>query len=128
MVQEGWGRVVTVTSTLGKQGGGRPWFNMAKCAQTAMMKSLAMNHEFARAGITFNSVAPGCIMIPDTGWERQMQQDPNAFREMVDRTFPLGRLGTPEEVASLVVFLCSTQASLVTGASILADGAESACL
>jgi len=127
MRKQKWGRVVTITSTLGREGGGRPWFNVAKTAQTALMKNLAMNGDLVRSGITFNSIAPGGIMIPDTGWEREKEKDPQAFGKMVDENFPLGRLGTPEEVASVVAFVCSEQASLLNGASILVDGGESRC-
>jgi 3-oxoacyl-[acyl-carrier protein] reductase len=125
MRQQKWGRVVTVSSIYGREGGGRPWSNMAKSAEISLMKSLAMRHDLARDGVTFNSVAPGGIMIPDTGWEKEQQQDPAAFRERVENQFPRGRLGTPEEVASVVVFLCSEKASLVSGACVPVDGAES---
>jgi 3-oxoacyl-[acyl-carrier protein] reductase len=127
MKAQKWGRIVTITSIYGKEGGGRPWFNMAKGAQTVFMKNLAMNHDLARAGITFNSVAPGSIMIPDTGWDDERKRNPEQFSEMVGEKFPLGRLGTPEEVASAVVFICSEKASLISGASILVDGGESHC-
>jgi 3-oxoacyl-[acyl-carrier protein] reductase len=120
-----WGRVVTITSAYGREGGGRPWFNMAKTAQTSLMKNLALRHDLARDGITFNSVAPGAIMIPDTGWEAERTKDPAAFETMVDREFPLGRLGTPDEVAYVVAMVCAEQASLLTGASIAVDGGES---
>lgn len=124
MRKQKWGRVITIISIYGREGGGRPWFNMAKSAEISLMKTLAMNPALARDGITFNSVAPGGIMIPGTGWEEEQKQDPEAFRKMVDSQFPLGRLGTPEEVAAVVVFLCSESASLVNGASIPVDGAE----
>lgn len=125
MRKQKWGRVVTITSSYGREGGGRPWFNMAKTAQTALMKNLALNYALAREGITFNSVAPGAIMIPDTGWEKEQKENPEEFKKMVDEKYPLGRLGTPEEVASVVVFVCSEKASLVNGASIPVDGGES---
>lgn len=125
MRRQRWGRVVTITSYYGREGGGRPWFNMAKAAETALMKNLAMNPELARDGLVFTSVAPGSLMIPDTGWEAQRKKDPTAFQRMVDERFPLGRLGTPEEVASVVVFACSAQASLMGGAAIAVDGGES---
>ncbi|MBI4333162.1 MAG: SDR family oxidoreductase [Chloroflexi bacterium] len=125
MRSQKWGRVVTITSIYGREGGGRPWFNMAKSAETSLMKTLAVNPDLARDAITFNSVAPGAIMIPNTGWEEQQKRNPRGFAKMVDRQFPLGRLGTPEEVASVVVFLCSERASLVNGASIAVDGGES---
>ncbi len=125
MASNKWGRIVTITSTLGRSGGGRPWFNVAKTAQTALMKNLARNRNFVRQGITFNSVAPGCIAIQNTGWHDEELKDPESFKSMLDADFPLGRLGTPEEVADVVTFLCSVKASLVNGASILVDGGES---
>lgn len=124
MRKQKWGRVVTITSIYGREGGGRPWFNAAKAYQTSMMKTLGMMSDYARDGITFNSVAPGGIMIPETGWEKKAKEDPEKFKELIDKEYPLGRLGTPEEVASIVVFLCSEKASLVNGASIPADGAQ----
>lgn len=124
MRKQKWGRVVTISSIYGREGGGRPWFNMAKSAEISLMKTLAMNADLVRDGITFNSVAPGAIIIPDTGWDYEQKKDPEAFKKMVDNQFPLGRLGTPDEVANVVVFLCSEKASLVNGASIPVDGAE----
>jgi len=125
MRKKKWGRVVTITSRHGKEGGGRPWFNMAKSAEISMMKTMAMTPYLARDGITFNSVAPGSTMIPNTGWETEALADPEAFRDKLNAEFPLGRLGTPEEVASVVAFVCSAQASLLTGACLQVDGGES---
>ena len=125
MKKQNWGRVVTIGSICGREGGGRPWFNMAKSAQISLMKTLAMRPDLARCGITFNTVAPGAIMIPDTGWEKEMADNPSGFQEMVERTFPLGRLGSPEEVADVVAFVCSEKASLLNGACLAVDGAES---
>ena len=124
MVKQRWGRVVTVTSLFGREGGGRPWFSMAKTAQTAMMKALALKHDLAAANVTFNSVAPGAIMIPETGWEREAREKPHEIEALLKREFPLERFGTPEEVASVIVFLCSEKASLVNGASIPVDGSQ----
>lgn len=125
MRENKWGRVVTIASRFGKEGGGRPWFNMAKSAEISMMKTLAMTPYLVRDGITFNTVAPGAIMIPGTGWEQEALDDPKAFQQKLDGEFPMGRLGTPEEVASVVVFVCSEKASLLSGACLLVDGGES---
>jgi 3-oxoacyl-[acyl-carrier protein] reductase len=120
-----WGRIISITSIYGVEAGGRPWFNVAKVSQTVLMKNLARMQRFARDGITFNSVAPGGIMIPDTGWQAEKERDEAKFAQFVDTNFPMGRLGTPEEVADVVTFLCSERASLVSGASIFVDGGES---
>ncbi|MDY6845373.1 MAG: SDR family oxidoreductase [Thermodesulfobacteriota bacterium] len=125
MLKQRWGRVITITSIYGKEGGGRPWFNLAKAAQTSLMKTLSMYRYLSRNEITFNSVAPGAIMIPDTGWDEYQRKDPLNFSKMIDQEFPLGRLGTPEEVAHIVAFLCSEKASLINGASIVVDGGQS---
>ena len=121
-----WGRIVTITSIYGgKEGGGRPCSAMAKAAETALMKSLSAMTYLVREGITFNSVAPGGIDIAGTGFDDEKRRDPRAFERMIDADYPLGRLGTPEEVAAVVVFLCSAQASLVNGANITVDGGQS---
>ncbi len=125
MKKNAWGRVISITSIFSAMGGGRPWFNMAKTAQMTLMKNLSGNRDFVRSGITFNTVAPGCIMIPNTGWEDEQLKNPEQFSRKLEQDFPLGRMGTPEEVADVVTFLCSTKASLVNGASILVDGGES---
>ncbi len=111
MVRKGFGRVICITSIYAHRGAPRPWFGMAKAGQSALMMSLAKRPEYVRRGITFNCVAPGHI---DVG----TAVDASAF--------PLGRMGTPQEVASVVAFLCSDKASLVNGANIVVDGGESA--
>lgn len=125
MKKQKWGRVVTIASIHGREGGGRPWFSMAKSAEISLMKSLSLDRDLVRNGITFNTVAPGNIMIPDTGWDEEMKANPDEFNARLERDFPLGRLGKPEEVASVVAFLCSESASLVNGACIAVDGGES---
>jgi 3-oxoacyl-[acyl-carrier protein] reductase len=123
MLEQEWGRVVTVASILGREAGGRPWFTMAKSAEIALMATLAMNRRYARAGITFNSVAPGAVMIPDTGWGDLERDKPLTYGSFCE-TLPLGRLGTPQEVADVVTFLCSERARWVNGACIAIDGGE----
>lgn len=125
MREQKWGRVVTIASIYGREGGGRPWFNMAKSAEISLMKTLAMTSDLVRDGITFNTVAPGSIMIPNTGWEKEKEADPEGFKRMLEQRFPLKRMGTPEEVADVVAFICSEKASLLNGASIAVDGGES---
>ncbi len=125
MIKNKWGRIVTIASIAARQADGRPWYIIAKNAEIALMKSLARSKELARKNITFNTVSPGAIRIPNTGWDEIEKADKLAFDEMLEEKFPLGRLGTPEEIAAVVYFLCSNEASLVNGANIVVDGGES---
>lgn len=121
MINKNWGRVVTISSIYGYEGGGRPWFNMAKSAEISLMKCLSMMPRYATKNITFNSVAPGFIMIPNTGWEKIKNEHPDEYSNALEK-LPTRRFGTPEEVANAVVFLCSEKASFINGATISVDG------
>ena len=126
MIQNEWGRIITRSSIIGKESRAecRPWFNMAKAAQIALMKSLSKDKKLVRKGITFNTVSPGGIFIDDTGFAKLKKENPEAYRSMVDRDYPLGRQGSPEEVANLVTFLCSESSSLINGSQIVIDGGQ----
>ena len=125
MIKNQWGRVITITSIFGKEGGGRPWFTMAKAAEVAMMKTLSLDKKLVRSGITFNSVAPGGIEIMGTGFDAEKKASPLEFAEMIERDYPFGRMGYPGEVANVVCFLCSNLSTLVNGAQIVVDGGQS---
>jgi 3-oxoacyl-[acyl-carrier protein] reductase len=122
MKQRGWGRIVVIASVWGRESGGAPAYNAAKAAEISFVKSLA--REVATTGVTVNAVAPGSVLWEGGGWHRRQLSDPQGIADFVRREMPLGRFGTPEEVASVVAYLCSRQASLVTGACIPVDGAQ----
>lgn len=124
MLEKKWGRVVAITSIYAQISGGKPWFNVAKVAQRTVVQNLARTKELARNGITFNSVAPGAIFVPNTGWDALKSDSPDEYIAFED-SLPLGRLGRPEEVAKVVGFLCSPGAALVNGATVVVDGGES---
>lgn len=92
----------------------------AKTAQLGLVRTLAM--EWSPHGIRVNSIAPGWI---DTSMSRAaFSCDGNRLRKVLDRT-PLGRLGMVEEVARAATFLCSSDASFITGAVLPVDGGAS---
>jgi len=122
MKERGWGRVVMITSIWGRESGGAPAYNAAKAAEISLVKSLA--RELVANGVTVNAVAPGSILWEGGGWHRRQQADPDGIAEFVRLEMPLGRFGTAEEVAPVVAFLCSRQASLVSGACIPVDGGQ----
>jgi len=123
MIERGWGRIVVIASVWGREAGGAPAYNAAKAAEISMVKSLA--REVAAKGVTVNAVAPGSILWEGGGWHRRQQADPEGIAEFVRREMPIGRFGTVEEVANVVAFVCSRQATLLTGACINVDGGQS---
>ena len=119
MRKNNWGRIVNFSSTAGKNistvGGAH--YTSAKAAILGFTRHLAK--EEAGHGITVNSVCPGLI---DTEMVRNTI-DPVKTQKYAD-SFPISRLGEPEEVAELVAFLCSNRAAYITGASLDINGGD----
>ena len=123
MVERGWGRIVVIASVYGREAGGAPAYNAAKAAEISFTTSRA--REVASQGVTVNCIAPGSILWEGGGWYRRQQADPTGIEEFVRAEMPLGRFGAVEEVANVVAFVCSQQASLLNGACIAVDGGQS---
>jgi len=115
MTQKRWGRIVNISSVVGRTGnGGQANYAAAKAGLIGFTKSIAK--EFARRNVTCNAVAPGFIRTDMTaGLGDELTKAALQF-------IPLQRFGEPEDVAHLAVFLCSEEAAYITGQVFTVDG------
>jgi NAD(P)-dependent dehydrogenase (short-subunit alcohol dehydrogenase family) len=108
MAERGWGRVISISSVIGEVGNfGQANYAAAKAAIIGFSKAVA--REYAKKGVTVNAIAPGFIKTEMTA------AVPEAALDTVVKATPVGRLGTPDEVAAGVVYLASEAAAFVTG-------------
>jgi 3-oxoacyl-[acyl-carrier protein] reductase len=129
MAHRGWGRIVNVSSSSGKRPGQRNVaYSVAKAAELSLSRAYA--DAYAARGVLVNAVTPGPVAselwIAPGGLADQVAKARGTTREAVlDATaagVPLGRFGSPEEIANVIVFLCSEAASNVAGAAWSVDG------
>jgi NAD(P)-dependent dehydrogenase (short-subunit alcohol dehydrogenase family) len=129
MRERGFGRIVNVSSTAGKRPStGMPDYSVTKAAVLSLSRLVA--DLYAKDGILCNAVAPGPTATPawlaDGGLADQTAKHSGKTRDEVladvGKGRPLGRLAEPEEIAAVIVFLCSDRANYVTGAAWSVDG------
>jgi 3-oxoacyl-[acyl-carrier protein] reductase len=115
MLRARWGRIINVSSVAGLVGNpGQANYSAAKAGLIGLTKSLA--REVASRNVTVNAVAPG--YIPSAIWEDVSDDAKQAVLQQI----PMGRTGTPEEVAAAIAFLASEEASYITGQVLAIDG------
>jgi NAD(P)-dependent dehydrogenase (short-subunit alcohol dehydrogenase family) len=120
MIDAGWGRIVTISSSSAQSGTKRMAHYVAsKGGVIAFTKALAL--DLASKGITVNTVPPGAIDTPMM--RRPLESGAMASLDQVVARAPLGRLGTPEDIAAACAFLCSEEAGYITGQQINVNGA-----
>jgi 3-oxoacyl-[acyl-carrier protein] reductase len=118
------GVIVCVSSICGLEmiPGAPVTYSAAKAALHAYVRGLA--RPLGKAGVRINAVAPGNILFDESVWSRRLAQDPETVHAMLGEDVALGRLGTPQDVASLVAFLASPRAGFASGAIWTLDGGQ----
>lgn len=117
MRERGFGRIVNISSINGQKGQfGQTNYSAAKAGMLGFTKALAL--ESAAKGITVNAICPGYIATDMTS---AMKQD---VLDSIIRQIPVARMGTPKEIADIVIFLASDKAGFINGATITANGGQ----
>lgn len=117
MMERGWGRVINISSINGQKGQlGQTNYSATKAGMHGFTMALAQ--EVARKGVTVNTVSPGYIAT------EMVMAVPEDIRNKIIAGIPVGRLGTPEEIAALVDFLASDEAGFSTGADFSMNGGQ----
>jgi acetoacetyl-CoA reductase len=118
MVERGWGRIVNISSVNGSKGAfGQTNYSAAKAGVHGFTKALAL--EVAKKNVTVNTISPGYI-----GTKMVTAIPEEVLNTKILPQIPVGRLGKPEEVAGLVIYLASDEAAFVTGANIAINGGQ----
>ncbi len=117
IVKQG-GAIVNCSSAYGLVGGsGMGVYTATKAAILGLTRSAAL--EYAKQGVRVNAICPGAVDTP--GAQNLIKTNP-AVKQVVEAAHPIGRMGTAEEIAETVLFLCSDAASFVVGAALSVDG------
>ena len=118
MVERNWGRIINVSSVNGSKGAfGQTNYSAAKAGIHGFTKALAL--EVARKGVTVNTISPGYI-----GTKMVTAIPKEILDTKILPQIPVSRLGKPDEVAGLIIYLCSEEAAFVTGANISINGGQ----
>jgi 3-oxoacyl-[acyl-carrier protein] reductase len=121
MVKRNWGRIINLSSVSALGNRGQTNYSTAKAGLQGMARTLAI--ELGRYGVTVNAIAPGFI---DTEMTRavaiRLGRDPEEWKEECAKEIPVRRAGVPRDIANLVAFLCSDEASFISGQVIYVAG------
>ena len=117
------GSIVFISSIAGVEALPAPLpYSAAKAALVNYSKNLS--RAVADRKIRVNSIAPGNIFFDGGSWEKHLAKDPDGIQAFIAKEVPLQRFGTPEEIASLAVYLCSSISGFATGECFVMDGGQ----
>jgi 3-oxoacyl-[acyl-carrier protein] reductase len=119
--EAGGGAIVHISSISGLEASGTPAYGASKAALQSHARSMAK--KLARSKVRVNAVAPGSIEFPGGSWEMIKKANPKMYESTL-RGIPFGRMGDPDDVADVVVFLASERGRWITGATLPVDGGQ----
>jgi peroxisomal trans-2-enoyl-CoA reductase len=123
MLARGFGAVVNIVHIYSFERGS-PAFAHSGAARAGVVNlTRSLAYYWARHGVTINALAPGTVSTTGVREEEFSKAEPSDYESLVVRDIPTHRLAEPEEVAAIVLFLCSPAARYINGASLIADGA-----
>ena len=118
MIERNWGRIINISSVNGQKGAfGQTNYSAAKAGMHGFTKALAL--EVAKKGVTVNTISPGYI-----GTKMVTAIPEDILNGKIIPQIPVGRLGKPDEIAGLIIYLASDEAAFVTGANIAINGGQ----
>ena len=117
MIRRGGGSIVNISSVNAIMSFGESAYSAAKAGVISLTKTMAV--DYGPEGVRVNAICPGTVITE--GWQPVLEKDPQIFNRIAE-VYPLKRVGRPEEIANVALFLASDEASFVTGAIVVADG------
>ncbi|MBW2472060.1 MAG: SDR family oxidoreductase [Deltaproteobacteria bacterium] len=119
MCERGRGAIVNVASVNALMTFGNPAYSAAKAGLLSLTRQIAT--EYGPAGIRCNAVSPGTVQTNNPSWQSRIARDPQIF-EKLNRWYPVGRVGKPEDIAAAIAYLAADEAAFVNGTNLVVDG------
>ncbi len=122
MINKKWGRVIQISSISAKMLRGNPLYASAKAFLDAYVTTVG--RALAPDGVVLSSVQPGAVAFPGSYWDNYTRTDPARCEDFLRHHQAVNRFGTPKEIADVVLFMASEQASFMPAAIVPVDGAN----
>jgi len=122
MLENKWGRICHVSSISALENHGPPTYCAAKAALTAYVRSLG--RYVAKDGVVITSILPGAVFTHNGYWDEAQKSRPEHVERYLKERMAIQRFGSPEEIADVVAFLCSSSSSFCVGSAFVIDGGQ----
>lgn len=122
MINNRWGRVIHVSSISAEMLRGNPLYASSKAFLNAYVKTVGRS--IASTGVIMSAVMPGAVVFEGSYWDKYLTEDPERCNDFLRHHQAVNRFGTPEEIANVVLFLASEQASFMQASILPVDGAN----